>query len=229
MIEQKKEAEEGGSVTQHYAGIRSSFLSNTRLYLVLSTVAGSCSSLMLWWEHATLKLRLLICPLYIPWTTGKLICNIEVAVTDRRKPNYRGIICPKANFCGSQWPRSLRRRSAAARLLRLWVRISPEACISVWCEYCVLSGRGLFDELITRPEESYRLWCVVVCDLETSWMRRPWPTGGCCVKKKKKEKASFSTKTPTWTALMTNPGYRGAGPNLTVWTNGMATSSACIL
>jgi len=24
----------------------------------------------------------------------------------------------------------------------------------------------LCDELITRPEESYRLWCVVVCDLE---------------------------------------------------------------
>jgi len=32
----------------------------------------------------------------------------------------------------------------------------------------VLSGRGLCDELITRPEESYRLRCVVVCDLETS-------------------------------------------------------------
>jgi len=32
----------------------------------------------------------------------------------------------------------------------------------------VLSGRGLCDERITRPEESYRLWCVVVCDLETS-------------------------------------------------------------
>jgi hypothetical protein len=30
----------------------------------------------------------------------------------------------------------------------------------------VLSGRGLCDGLITRPEESYRLWCVVVCDLE---------------------------------------------------------------
>jgi len=30
----------------------------------------------------------------------------------------------------------------------------------------VLLGRGLCDELITRPEESYRLWCVVVCDLE---------------------------------------------------------------
>jgi len=29
-----------------------------------------------------------------------------------------------------------------------------------------LSGRGLCDELITRPKGSYRLWCVVVCDLE---------------------------------------------------------------
>ena len=36
----------------------------------------------------------------------------------------------------------------------------------VCCECCVLSGRGLCDELITRPEESHRLWCVVVCDLE---------------------------------------------------------------
>jgi hypothetical protein len=33
---------------------------------------------------------------------------------------------------------------------------------------CVLSGRGLCDGLITRPEESYRLWRVVVCDQETS-------------------------------------------------------------
>ena len=30
----------------------------------------------------------------------------------------------------------------------------------------MLSGRGLCDELINRPEESYRLWRVVVCDLE---------------------------------------------------------------
>jgi len=39
----------------------------------------------------------------------------------------------------------------------------------------LLSGRGLCDELITRSEESYRLWCVVVCDLETSRMRMPFP------------------------------------------------------
>jgi len=36
----------------------------------------------------------------------------------------------------------------------------------VCCECCVLSGRGLCDELITRPEEFYWLWCVAVCDLE---------------------------------------------------------------
>jgi len=38
----------------------------------------------------------------------------------------------------------------------------------------VLSGRGLCDELITRPEESHRLCCVVVCDLETSRMGAPY-------------------------------------------------------
>jgi hypothetical protein len=48
----------------------------------------------------------------------------------------------------------------------------------VVCECCVLSGRGLCDGLITRPEESYRLWCVLVCDLETSRMRRLKPASG---------------------------------------------------
>jgi hypothetical protein len=33
---------------------------------------------------------------------------------------------------------------------------------------CVLSGGGLCDEPITRPEKSYRMWRVVVCDHETS-------------------------------------------------------------
>jgi hypothetical protein len=58
--------------------------------------------------------------------------------------------------------------------------------MSVCCECCVLSSRGLCDELITGPGESYRLWCVVVCDLETSRMGRLWPTGGCCAKNKQK-------------------------------------------
>jgi hypothetical protein len=58
--------------------------------------------------------------------------------------------------------------------------------MSLCCECCVLSGRGLCDGLITRPEEPYRLWCVM-CDLETSWMRSPWPNGGCCAKRKREK------------------------------------------
>ena len=77
--------------------------------------------------------------------------------------------------CLSQWPGGLRRRCVA-------VRISPVAWMYVSCDCCVLSGRGLCDELITRPEESYRAGFVFVCYLEN--LRRPWPTGGCLAKNK---------------------------------------------
>ena len=89
----------------------------------------------------------------------------------------------------SQWPRDLRCRSTAARLLRSWVRIPPGAWMSVCCECCVLSGRGLCDELITHPEESYRLWCVDVCDLGKTNKPREWgspdPLEGYRTKRKK--------------------------------------------
>jgi len=67
--------------------------------------------------------------------------------------------------------RTDRHDKADSRFLQFYER-------ALRCGCCVLSGRGLCDELITRPGESYRLWCVVVCDLETSWMRRLWPTRG---------------------------------------------------
>jgi len=61
--------------------------------------------------------------------------------------------------------------------------------MSVCCERRVLSGRRVCVGLITRPEESYRLWCVVVCDLETSYMRRAWPNlGGGVVAQKQKSR-----------------------------------------
>jgi len=46
----------------------------------------------------------------------------------------------------------------------------------VSCECChvEVSASGL----IIRPEESYRLWYVVVCDRKVSTMRRPWPSRG---------------------------------------------------
>ena len=64
--------------------------------------------------------------------------------------------------CRSQWPLGLRRRSAAARLLGLWVWIPLGVLMCVSCECCVLSGRDLCVGLITFTEESYRVWCVWV-------------------------------------------------------------------
>jgi hypothetical protein len=49
-----------------------------------------------------------------------------------------------------------------------------------------LSGRGLCDEVITRPEESYRLWCVVVCDLENLKNEEAMTRVGSKRQKKKK-------------------------------------------
>jgi hypothetical protein len=41
------------------------------------------------------------------------------------------------NICRSQWPRGLRRRSRAVRLLRYCVRIPPgNGCLSVVCVVC---------------------------------------------------------------------------------------------
>jgi hypothetical protein len=51
--------------------------------------------------------------------------------------------------------------------------------MSVSCECCVLSGRVLCDGLITRPEESYRLWCVYSVIVKPLKMRRPRPPRGC--------------------------------------------------
>ena len=62
----------------------------------------------------------------------------------------------------SRWPRGLRRGSVSAWLLGLRVRIQPGACMSVSCDCCVLSGRGLCVGLITCPEEYYRVCCVWV-------------------------------------------------------------------
>jgi len=43
--------------------------------------------------------------------------------------------------------------------------------MSVCCECCVFSGRGICDGPIARPEKSYRMWCVWV-DVETSTRMR---------------------------------------------------------
>jgi hypothetical protein len=66
-----------------------------------------------------------------------LYCEEWIAVAVRSKARVCG--CSLAGIAGSN--------SSGARL-------------SLSCECGVLPGRGLCDGPITRPEESYRAWCV---------------------------------------------------------------------
>jgi hypothetical protein len=70
------------------------------------------------------------------------------------------------------------------RLLAGIAGSNPTGDINVSCECRVFAARGLCDVLIPRSEECYRLACVIVCDLETSRMRRPWRALGCCAREK---------------------------------------------
>ena len=66
-------------------------------------------------------------------------------------------------WCLSQWPRGLRRRSAAARLLESWVRIPPGAWIfvvSVLCCYVEVSATNW--SLVQRsPTDCGASLCVI--------------------------------------------------------------------
>jgi hypothetical protein len=80
--------------------------------------------------------------------------------------------------------RGLRPGSTAASLLGLRVRMPRTAWMSVSFECCVLSGWGLCAGPIPRPEASYWLWCVLVCDIETASMRWLWSALGCSIRNK---------------------------------------------
>jgi len=80
----------------------------------------------------------------------------------------------KRGWTEFQWLRGLRHVSAVASVLEFRVRILRGAWMSVSFDCSVLSGRGLCVELITRPEESRRLWCV--CDFETATIGTSRPT-----------------------------------------------------
>jgi hypothetical protein len=101
-------------------------------------------------------------------------------------------------------PCGLKRRSAAARLLGLWVRISPGAWRSLSCEYCVLSGWGLCDGLITPQSSPTGCVCLVVCDLETSKKRRPRPYLGCWATKRNPSECQVNS---LWAAITLRSAY----------------------
>jgi hypothetical protein len=64
---------------------------------------------------------------------------------------------------------------------------NPAWSIDVCCECCVLSGRGLCDEMIARTRKPCWLCCVVVCGIEAKKIRTPWHAFGRSDKGKKKK------------------------------------------
>jgi len=79
----------------------------------------------------------------------------EIAWVTRDR--YEDIIKLLFKMCRSRWPRGQSCGSAAACLLGLWVRVPPGPWMSVSCECCLLSGKGLCVWLIIRTGESYRV------------------------------------------------------------------------
>ena len=85
-------------------------------------------------------------------TFGMLLCLLLI------------LTCVMGPAGWSQWPRGLRCRSAAACLLRLWVRIPHLTWDFVCCECCILQGRGLWTSwlLVQRsPDDCDASLCVI--------------------------------------------------------------------
>jgi hypothetical protein len=95
--------------------------------------------------------------------------------------HYRHCTILNNDTMPTQWPRGLRRESAAARLLGLRVRIQP-GDMNVRLLWLLYIFR---DRFLRGAEHSFRgvLTSVVrlnECDRAALLMRRPWPTRGCC-------------------------------------------------
>jgi hypothetical protein len=147
-----------------FRGMISLIFRSTRLFTTCGIMQPRCCRPAISWVHYTTSCK------------HSLVILKMGEIIPRNMLRWLELLISR--YWRSQWPRGLWRGSAAGRLLGLWVRIPLVAWMFVCCECCVLLGRGLWDELIACPEESYRLCCAVLCDLETSRMRRPWPALG---------------------------------------------------
>ena len=87
------------------------------------------------------------------------------------------ILRPCMSSCPSQWQRAQRRVSAAACLLKLWVRIPRGLWMSVCCEFSILSGRDLSVGLIT-DSEGVVLSVVCLSVIAKPRKGKPWPQDG---------------------------------------------------
>jgi hypothetical protein len=106
-----------------------------------------------------------------------LICSGRVGIAGVTLSTRHHILLVHCRFL-SQGPRGLRRGSATARLLVLWVWNPLSAWMFVFSVVCCeVQDPALGWSLVQRsPTECG----VSECDCEALIMRRPWPTGGPC-------------------------------------------------
>ena len=117
-----------------------------------------------------------------PFPSQKEHWNSKHIIQYQKAFNFISICVGKFLHSRAQWPNGFKARVCGRPLSGNAGSNPAEALMSVSCECCVLSGRGLCDGPIPRPEESYWLCCVIVCHVETSTVRRPWAPSGCCAR-----------------------------------------------
>jgi hypothetical protein len=86
------------------------------------------------------------------WSKRTIKTNLSTSFTPSVQCKYPNSSARTTDLAGSSV--RIRYVFAAARLAAT-VDSNPSGDIVVWFEKCVFSGRGLYDDLITRPEESY--------------------------------------------------------------------------
>jgi hypothetical protein len=86
--------------------------------------------------------------------------------------------------CYTLWPSCLRRPACWDYWFESRRRHRCLFLMSVVCRQVEVSA--------THPEGSYQLRCVIVCNLATSTMRRPWPALGCCARERERERQKRS-------------------------------------
>jgi hypothetical protein len=112
-----------------------------------------------------------------------LCVTYQILTQRQRVVHCREVFCQSKVRRWSHWLRGLKRGTAAARLLGLWVRIPPGTWMSLVSVVCCqveisVTGRPHYHGSSTECGVSE-------CDREATIMRRPWPTRICCAMVKK--------------------------------------------
>jgi hypothetical protein len=117
-------------------------------------------------------------------------CSLITLATPRQDWTGSNPSRREGRGCGS----TLSRLHSCCAVRLVYTQISPGhiwTILYVSCKCFVLPGKRLCDKPVCRPQQSYWIGCVIVCDLQTSRMRRLRPALCCCAIKESSLICSF--------------------------------------